>query len=46
MIKVRSGCVQKQSYAKEVNAKPSALLFSNTVFKRLNSGYAIVVNTA
>ena len=29
--------VRRQSYAKEVNAKPSAWLFATTVFKRLDS---------
>jgi len=33
---VRSGCVQRQIDAKEVTAKPSAWLFANTVFKRLD----------
>jgi len=32
----RSGCVRRQSYAKEVTAKPSAWLFATTVFKRLD----------
>jgi len=38
MIKVRSGCLRRQSYAKEVNAKPSAWIFANTIFKRLDNG--------
>jgi len=46
MIKVRSGCVRRQSYAKEVNAKPAAWLFANTVFKRLDSGDANILNRA
>jgi len=32
----RSGCVRRQIDAKEVNAKPSAWLLANTVFKRLD----------
>jgi len=38
MIKVRSGCVRRRSDAKELTAKPSARLFADTVFKRLDSG--------
>jgi len=37
MIKVRSGCVRRQSDAKEVTAKPSAWPFVNTVFERFDS---------
>jgi len=37
MIKVRSECVQRQSDAKEVTAKPLEWLFVNTVFERLDS---------
>jgi len=33
MIKVRRGCVRRQSDAKEVTAEPSAWLFGNTVSK-------------
>jgi len=46
MIKVRSGCVRRQSDAQEVTAKPSAWLFVNTVFKRLDSGDVKVLNRA
>jgi len=46
MIKVRSGCVRRQSYEKEVNAKHSAWLFVNTVFKRLDSGDVEILNRA
>ena len=46
MIKARSGCVRKQSDAKELTAKPSAWLFVNTVFKRLDSGDVEILNKA
>jgi len=46
MIKVRSGCVRRLSDAKDVNAKPSAWLFANTVFKRLDSGEVKILNKA
>jgi len=46
MLKVRSRCVRRQSDAKEVTAKPSAWLFVNTVFKRLDSGDAKILNRA
>ena len=38
MIKVRSGCVRRQSDAKELAAKPLEWIFVTTVFKRLHSG--------
>ena len=38
MLKVRNGCVRGQIDAKELTAKPSAWLFADTVFKRLDSG--------
>ena len=37
MIKVRSGCVRRQTDAKEVTAKPSVWLFVNTVFEIFDS---------
>ena len=46
MIKVRNGCVRRQSDAKEVTAKPSVWLFVNTVFKRLDSGDVKILNRA
>ena len=46
MIKVRSGCVRRQSDTKEVIAKPSAWLFVNTVFKRLDRGDVKILNRA
>jgi len=46
MIKVRSGCVRRQGYAKEVNAKPSACFFANTVFKSLDSRDVNILNRA
>jgi len=46
MIKVRSGCVRRQSDAKELTAKPSAWLFANKVFKRLDSGDVKILNRA
>ena len=46
MIKVRSGCVRRQSHAKEVNAKLSAWIFANTVFKRLDSRDVKILNRA
>ena len=44
MIKVRSGCVRGRSDAKELTAKPSAWLFADTVFKRLDSGDVKILN--
>jgi len=46
MLKVRCGCVRRQSDAKEVTAKPSAWLFANTVFKRLDSGDIKILSRA
>jgi len=46
MIKVRRGCVQRRSDAKELIAKPSAWLFADTVFKRLDSGDVKILNRA
>jgi len=46
MIKVRSGCVRRQSDAKEVTGETSAWLFANTVFKRLDSGDVKILNRA
>jgi len=46
MTKVRSGCVRRQSDAKEVTAKPSAWLFLNAVFKRMDSGDVKIWNKA
>ena len=46
MLKVRCGCVQRQSHANEVTAKPSAWLFVKTVFKRLDSGDVKILNRA
>jgi len=46
MIKVRSGCVRRQSDAKQLTAEPSAWLFANTVFKRLDSGDVKILNRA
>jgi len=46
MLKVRCGCVRRQSDAKEVTAKPSAWLFVNIVFKRLYSGDVKILNRA
>jgi len=46
MIKVRSGCVRRQSVAKEVTGEPSAWIFANTVFKRLDSGDVKILNRA
>jgi len=46
MIKVRSGCARRQSDAKELTAKTSALLFANTVFKRLEGGDVKILNRA
>jgi len=46
MIKIRSGCVRKQSDVKELTAKPSAWLFVNTVFKRFDSGDVKILNKA
>jgi len=46
MIKVRSGCVRRQSDAKEVTAEPSAWPFVNTVFKVLDSGDVKILNRA
>jgi len=37
MIKVGSMCVQWQSDAKEVTAKPSAWLFVNTLLEKFDS---------
>jgi len=37
MMKVGNGCVQWQSDAKEVTAKPSAWLFVNTLFEKFGS---------
>ena len=45
-MKVRSGCVRRQSDAKEVIAKPSAWRFVNTVFKRLDSGDVKILSRA
>jgi len=46
MIKVRCGCVPTQSDVIEVTAKPSAWLFADTVFKRLDSGGVKILNRA
>jgi len=46
MIKVRSGCVRRQSVAKKLTAKHSAWLFAITVFKRLDSGDVKSLNRA
>ena len=46
MIKVRSGCVRRRSDAKELTTKPSACLFADTVFKRLDSGDVKILNRA
>jgi len=46
MLKVRCGCVRRQSYAKEVAAKPSSWHFVKTVFKRLDSGDVKILNRA
>jgi len=43
MIKVRSGCVRRRSDAKELTAKPSAWVFADIVFKRLDSGDVIIL---
>ena len=44
IMKVRSGCVRRRSDAKELTAKPSAWLFGDTVFKRLDSGDVKILN--
>jgi len=46
MIKVRSRCMRRQSDVKELIAKPSAWLFVNTVFKRLDIGDVKILNRA
>jgi len=46
MLKVRCGCVRRQSDAKEVTVKPSAWLFVKIVFKRLDSGEVKILNRA
>jgi len=44
MIKVRSGCVRRQSDAKEETGEPSTCFFVNTVFQRLDSGDVKILN--
>ena len=46
MIKVRSGCMRRQSDAKEVTAKSSECFFVNIVFKRLDRGHVKILNRA
>jgi len=46
MTKVRSGCVRRRSDAKELTAKPSAWLSTDTVFERLDSGDVKILNRA
>ena len=46
MIKFGSGRVRRRRDAKELTAKPSAWLFADTVFIRLDSGDVKILNRA